>query len=54
MTNTGSVTYLPRQLRVVPTFSPYAAPAKPSSVVEHDGKLYPLEPLLHGADRGRA
>ena len=48
MTDTGNVIYFPRQMRVVPTSSPYTAPAKPSSVVEHDGKLYPLEPLLRG------
>ena len=48
MTDTGNVIYFPRQLRAVPTPSSYAGPAKPVSVVEHDGKIYPLEPLLRG------
>ena len=48
MTDTGNVIYFPRQLRVVSTPNPYSGPARPVSVVEHDGKTYPLEPLLRG------
>ena len=48
MTDTGNVIYFPRHLRVVPSPDSYAGPARPVSVVEHDGRIYPLEPLLRG------
>ena len=48
MTDTSNVIYFPRQLRIVPFPSSYAGPARPPSVVEHDGKIYPLEALLRG------